>query len=57
MVRDENGQLVSVAEFITVRFQHSPGLSDDPRHAVSVAEFITVRFQRSSKRNVTTMTN
>ena len=36
---------VSVAEFITVRFQPSRLSRDKRRAAVSVAEFITVRFQ------------
>ena len=38
--------LVSVAEFITVRFQHQMGCdAGHEGHFVSVAEFITVRFQ------------
>ena len=41
-----SGWFVSVAEFITVRFQHEKAREDFPAlAAVSVAEFITVRFQ------------
>ena len=37
--------LVSVAEFITVRFQHRLNVNSVTQSVVSVAEFITVRFQ------------
>ena len=40
---------VSVAEFITVRFQRSVPLDRDLGLSVSVAEFITVRFQPETK--------
>ena len=42
------GDLVSVAEFITVRFQQAKANSSNARGPVSVAEFITVRFQQHS---------
>ena len=38
---------VSVAEFITVRFQLHLGCGHRAQCVVSVAEFITVRFQRA----------
>ena len=37
---------VSVAEFITVRFQPKKSCAKSRTDSVSVAEFITVRFQR-----------
>ena len=37
--------MVSVAEFITVRFQLPNAKYNVTKHEVSVAEFITVRFQ------------
>ena len=39
-------EVVSVAEFITVRFQLKCEFFFEPPKSVSVAEFITVRFQR-----------
>ena len=39
--------LVSVAEFITVRFQRSTSPAGRRTGVVSVAEFITVRFQQN----------
>ena len=42
----EKQLVVSVAEFITVRFQQKKGFKVEIVHEVSVAEFITVRFQQ-----------
>ena len=38
--------MVSVAEFITVRFQQMRSTDPQTLDIVSVAEFITVRFQQ-----------
>ena len=43
---------VSVAEFITVRFQQKWSINIFWDTEVSVAEFITVRFQRNTLRNM-----
>ena len=42
--------MVSVAEFITVRFQRYLAAGELHKRRVSVAEFITVRFQQCGYR-------